>query len=55
MIRPKSLDTIGECERCHELCDPSMGCIGRTTANCTRCAKAGVLLENQLVRAFPKI
>uniref|UniRef100_A0A8R1Y3H9 receptor protein-tyrosine kinase n=1 Tax=Onchocerca volvulus TaxID=6282 RepID=A0A8R1Y3H9_ONCVO len=49
MIRPKSLDTIGECERCHELCDPSMGCIGRTTANCTRCAKAGVLLENQLV------
>ncbi|VDP13893.1 unnamed protein product [Onchocerca flexuosa] len=49
MIRPKSLDILGECERCHELCDLSMGCTGRTTANCTRCAKAGVLLENQLV------
>ncbi|KAM3721097.1 Receptor tyrosine-protein kinase [Dirofilaria immitis] len=49
MVRPKSLNTIGECERCHELCDISMGCTGRTYANCTRCAKAGVLLEDQLV------
>ncbi|VDM95483.1 unnamed protein product [Thelazia callipaeda] len=49
MIRPKSADDIGECERCNELCDMSAGCTGSSSKNCSRCAKAGVLFGDQLV------
>uniref|UniRef100_A0A915PP52 receptor protein-tyrosine kinase n=1 Tax=Setaria digitata TaxID=48799 RepID=A0A915PP52_9BILA len=49
MVRRKTVDRIGECERCHDLCDASMGCTGRTTSNCTRCAKAGTVHSDKLV------
>ncbi|CAG9529879.1 unnamed protein product [Cercopithifilaria johnstoni] len=49
MVRPKSNNEIGECQRCNELCDLSMGCTGPSSANCTRCAKAGILLSNKLI------
>lgn len=55
MVRPKADDTIGVCERCNELCDLSMGCTGRGTTNCTRCAKAGILSDDKLVRIIHKI
>uniref|UniRef100_A0A1I8EAZ3 receptor protein-tyrosine kinase n=1 Tax=Wuchereria bancrofti TaxID=6293 RepID=A0A1I8EAZ3_WUCBA len=48
MVRPRSGSTIGECERCDELCDFSMGCTGRSSTNCTRCAKAGISKGNKL-------
>ncbi|EFO21962.2 TK/EGFR protein kinase [Loa loa] len=49
MVRPKSNSTIGECERCNELCDLSMGCAGRSSTNCTRCAKAGISIGDKLI------
>ncbi|VDN83972.1 unnamed protein product [Brugia pahangi] len=48
MVRPRSGSTIGECERCDELCDLSMGCTGRSSTNCTRCAKAGISKGDKL-------
>ncbi|VBB28142.1 unnamed protein product [Acanthocheilonema viteae] len=46
MVRPKSAHSIGECERCNELCDLSVGCKGPGSTNCTRCAKAGILISD---------
>lgn len=55
MVRSKSPNSIGECERCNELCDLSMGCTGPSPSNCTRCAKAGISMGDKLVRLFTEI
>ncbi|VDK73786.1 unnamed protein product [Litomosoides sigmodontis] len=47
VVRSKSPGRIGECERCNELCDPFAGCVGPTSRNCTRCAKAGILSSDK--------
>uniref|UniRef100_A0A0R3RUM5 Receptor protein-tyrosine kinase n=1 Tax=Elaeophora elaphi TaxID=1147741 RepID=A0A0R3RUM5_9BILA len=49
LVRLKSTDGIGECEQCDELCDLSMGCKGPSSTNCSKCARAGVLLGDKLV------
>uniref|UniRef100_A0A9J2P8P6 receptor protein-tyrosine kinase n=1 Tax=Ascaris lumbricoides TaxID=6252 RepID=A0A9J2P8P6_ASCLU len=49
MVREESATQPGECRRCNELCDMTMGCNGDLPTNCTRCAIAAVFTTEDVM------
>uniref|UniRef100_A0A915AJB3 receptor protein-tyrosine kinase n=2 Tax=Parascaris univalens TaxID=6257 RepID=A0A915AJB3_PARUN len=49
VVREESAIRPGECRRCNELCDMTMGCNGDLPTNCTRCASAAVFTTEDVM------